>query len=95
MTTGRINQVAADTGPIDARGPRPGRLVTRLKREGSGGGGRAATGGCLSHIGEQSMFCFARRGSQLFGTTAPRRHAREGARSPARPGGGPQLHQYS
>ena len=79
MTTGRINQVAADTGPIDARGPRPGRPDPLV---GSDGGGRAATGGAaLSQVGKRGRrrIAFATKGfRKLFGTTAPRRNAREG-----------------
>ncbi len=95
MTTGRINQVAADTGPIDARGPRPGRTGPASRER-----GRAAVAGprrvaVFRTSANNQCFASPAEVRKLFGTTAPRRHAREGARSPARPGGGPQLHQYS
>ena len=90
MTTGRINQVAADTGPIDARGPRPGRTEPRKR-------GRAAVAGpqrVAQHFRKSANpdgagLPLQQKGfRKLFGTTAPRRNAREGHVAPPGPAAG-------
>ena len=89
MTTGRINQVAADTGPSTLAAPGQGRRL-------------AAADGRAARVAQH--FALVANGrlhgtkvSQLFGTTAPRRTARRRRPCygrPLPPGGGPQLHQY-